>query len=193
MKEENYIYIYDTDRHKVIIIDGETGEEIEEKDDRVTSVLNYLREQEADDKLRKFSIWCAHQCNNEFKPLQTKMVELAESVIQGKKTREDLEKLYEETEGQAVATDTVGLRQGSINAPAFLATRECINPDPFEGALQAARFHRLWADLKDREEDEEKDNQKVLKEIEIDAAEDAVQQTEQQQIDYLLDLIGVKP
>lgn len=192
MKADNYIYIYDTDRHKVIIIDGETGEEIEEKDDRVSSILNYLKEQEAEDKLRKFAVWCAHQCNKEFKPLQTKMIELAEKAIQGEKGQEDLKQLFEETEGQAIATDTVGLRQGSVNAPAFLATRECVNPDAFEGALQAARFHRLWAELKEESDEGEEKKKGTLKEIEIDAGEDTVQKTEQEQIDYLLDLIGVK-
>ncbi len=82
--------------------------------------------------------------NDELKPIQKKILDLAEEAIQQKADTESLQQLYRETEGTAIATDTVGLRQGKENAPAYLAARECINPDALEGAIQAARFHRLW-------------------------------------------------
>lgn len=185
-RSQNYIYVYDEERHQVIVIDGETGEKVNQEEDRVTSILNHLNQQGETAKLRKFAVWCAHQTNKRIKPIQNKLIDLAEQAIQGKADVGELQKLYDETEGVAVATDTVGLRHGSKKAPAFLATRECINPDAYEGATQAARFHRLWAEIHEQDEKEEK---KTLKEIKVDASANLVRQTEQQQIDYLLDLM----
>lgn len=194
MKTGNHIYVYDSSSHKVIIIDGETGEEIDQKNDQVSSILSYLEEQGNASGLRKFAVWCAHQINDEFKPLQTKLIDLAEKAISGEVDPEELKEMYDKTEGQAIATDTVGLRQGSQNAPAFLATRETINPDAYEGAQQAARFHRLWSEMKqNKEEDEdEESHREVLKEIRVNTDDEYARKVEQQQIDYLLDLIGEK-
>lgn len=183
----DYIYIYDADSDKIIIIDGETGEEIHHKNDRVTSVLNYLKENKEFEKLRKFAVWCAHQANATIKPIQAKMFDLAERAIYDEADADQLKELYDETEGTAIATDTVGLQYGSTSAPAFLASRECINPNAYEGAFHAARFHRLWAGLI-----EQKKNAVApyLKEIEHTASEETTREAEQAQIDYLLDLMG---
>lgn len=184
--KQNHIYVYDRDHHKVIVIDGETGEQISDKDDRVTSILKHLKEKEETVKLRKFAVWCAYQTNQEFKPIQKKLIELAESALNGEAGTDELREMYEETEGAAVATDTVGLRQGSHQAPAFLSTRECINPDAYDAAIQSARFHRLWSELKQQDPEA----QQVLKEVKVDSAGKAGKDTEQKQVDYLLDLIN---
>jgi len=184
--KQNHIYVYDEDLNKIILINGETGEKIEENDDDVTSILKFLRERGKKKKLRKFALWCADQSNRKIKPIQRKLIELAEKAIEGKATKKQLQELYEETEGTAIATDTVGLRQGSEKAPAFLATRECINPDPYDGAVQAARFHRLWEDMKSRGKEEKT----ALKEIKVDTSSNRVNSTTQKQINFLLDLIG---
>lgn len=184
--KQNHIYVYDEDKHQIIVIDGETGERIKEKDDDVTSILKYLHNQGDDKKLRKFAVWCAHQTNDDIKPIQRKLIELAEKAIQGKADEQKLKELYADTEGAAVATDTVGLRQGSEKAPAFLATRECINPNAFDGAMQAARFHRLWVEINEQEENEKK----VLKEIKVQTSSQRVHSAMEKQVNFLLDLIG---
>lgn len=184
--KQNHIYMYDEEKHQIIVIDGETGEKVQEQDNDVTTILKHLQEQEEYKKLRKFSVWCAHQTNKNIKPIQHKFIELAEEAIQGNATKKKLRELYEDTEGTAIATDTVGLRQGSEKAPAFLVTRECVNPDPFEGAMQAARFHRLWVEINEQEQNK----RKVLKEIKVPIANNHVQEVLQQQINFLLDLIG---
>lgn len=186
-KRRDLIYIYDTEHHKIIMIDGETGEQIKEEDDQVTSFLNYLHSKGETVLLRKFAVWCAHQINDKLKPIQKKILDLAEKAIREEADRADLKELYEETEGAAIASDTVGLRQGNESAPAYLAARECINPDPLEGATQAARFHRLWVEM---QEEEEELSDTALKEIKADASESAIQQAEQRQIDFLLDLMN---
>lgn len=183
-RSQNYIYVYDEERHQITVIDGETGEKVKEKKDRVTSILSYLNQKGETAKLRKFAVWCAHQTNKRIKPLQNKLIALAEQAIQGETDAAELKKLYDETEGIAVATDTVGLRQGSQKAPAFLASRECINPDAYEGATQAARYHHLWAKMQDEGTERE-----IPKEMEANASANLVRQTEQQQVDYLLDLM----
>ncbi|MDX1586996.1 MAG: hypothetical protein R3222_09635, partial [Balneolaceae bacterium] len=106
----NFIYVYDEDHHQIIVIDGETGEKIDQKDDRITSILKHLEEKGETAKMRKFAVWCAHQANEEIKPIQKKLIDLAESAIQGEATTRELRELYDETEGAAIATDTVGLR-----------------------------------------------------------------------------------
>ena len=186
-KRQDLIYIYDTDRQKIIMIDGETGEQVKEEDDQVTSFLKYLNDEDKPVLLRRFAVWCANQINDKLKPIQKKILDLADKAIQQKADRQSLKELYEETEGAAVANDTVGLRQGDQSAPAYLAARECINPDPLEGAIQAARFHRLWAEMKD-EEDELDDV--ALKEIKAETTKSSIKKVEQQQVDYLLDLMN---
>lgn len=186
-RRQDLIYIYDTERHKIIMIDSETGEQVKEDDDKVTGFLKYLHEEGNYILLRKFSVWCARQVNDKLKPIQKKILDLAEKAIQQKADTKDLRELYEETEGTAVATDTIGLRQGNENAPAYLSARECINPDPLEGAIQAARFHRLWAEMQD---DEDGISDIALQEIKAEASESAIQKVEQKQIDYLLDLMN---
>lgn len=184
--KQNHIYVYDQEHHQIIIIDSETGEKVEQKDNRVTSILKYLKKQQHNAKLRKFAVWCAHQTNKRIKPIQKKLIELAELAIEGKATTKQLRNLYDETEGAAIATDTVGLRQGSDKAPAFLTTRECINPSAYDAAIQAARFHRLWAELRHKDSGK----QQFLKEIKINTTADIVRETEQKQVDFLLDLIN---
>ncbi len=185
-KRQDLIYIYDTDRQKIIMIDSETGEQVHEKDDQVTSLLKYLHEQDRETLLRKFAVWCANQINQELKPIQKKILDLAEAAIHQEADNEDLQELYDETEGTAIANDTVGLRQGEESAPAYLAARECINPDALEGAIQAARFHRIWAEMKEDNDEGEA----VLKEVKAEAEKDIISQIEQQQTDYLLDLMN---
>lgn len=190
-KRDNRIYIYDSTQQKIIMIDSETGEKIEEKDDKVTSILKYLKKEGRETELRKFAVWCAHQTNERIKPIQNKILELAEQAIEKNIEREKLAELYEETEGTAVATDTVGLRQGSQSAPAYLAVRECINPDPLEGAIQSARFHRLWADMKDKNEESKSGaSKKGVKDVSAGVENSRIKDAEQKQINYLLDLIG---
>lgn len=186
---DNLIYIYDSNQKKIIMIDSETGEEIKEKDDKVTSILKYLHREGKTKELRKFAVWCAHQTNERIKPIQNKILELAEEAIETDIKTEKLAELYEETEGTAVAADTVGLRQGSKSAPAYLAVRECINPDALEGAVQSARFHRLWADMNEKKQESD-DDTKGLKEVSVRTDEKTVKNAEQKQIDYLLDLIN---
>jgi len=182
-KRKDLIYIYDSDHQKIIMIDSETGEQVSEKDDDVTSLLKYLREQDQIALLRKFAVWCTRQINDELKPIQKKILDLAEEAISQQASTEDLQELYDETEGAAIATDSVGLRQGEESAPAYLAARECINPDPLEGAIQAARFHRIWTEIKQNENDNA-----MLKEIKTE--KDVISQVKQQQTNYLLDLMN---
>lgn len=186
-RRQDLIYIYDTDRHKIIMIDGETGEQVKEEDDQVTSFLKYLHTEGEHILLRKFSVWCAQEINQQLKPIQKKILDLAEEAIHQNADSESLKELYEGTEGTAIATDTVGLRQGDQNAPAYLSARECINPNALEGAIQAARFHRLWAEMQDEEDDI---NDFALKEIRAGSSETAIKRVEQQQTDYLLDLMN---
>ncbi|MDR8389603.1 hypothetical protein NC796_00550 [Aliifodinibius sp. S!AR15-10] len=190
-KTRDYIYVYDEESHKIIVIDGETGEKIDQKEDRVTSILSYFKENGEIEKLKKFAIWCAHKTNQKLKPIQAKMLDLAEKSIYGKADQEQLEQLYQETEGTAIATDTVGLQHGSANAPAFLASRECINPDPYQGAQQAARFHRLWAELIEEEKNKDSGTEKgYLRQIKVKTSQKNILDVEQKQIDYLLDLMN---
>ena len=184
--KQNHIYVYDENEHQIIVIDGETGEKVQQKDDDVTLILKYLSGNGEDKKLRKFAVWCAHQTNKDIKPIQRKLIELAEKAIQDNADPDKLEELYTETEGAAIATDTVGLRQGSEKAPAFLATRECINPNAFDGAMQAARFHRLWVEMNEQEEK----NKKVLKEVKVHTSSQKVHTAMEKQVNFLLDLIG---
>jgi hypothetical protein len=186
-KKQDLIYIYDTEHHKIIVIDSETGDRIKEEDDQVTSLLKYLDEENNPILLRKFAVWCARQINDELKPIQKKLLDLAEKAIQQETNEQALQELYEETEGTAIATDTTGLMQGNENAPAYLAARESINPDPLEGAIQAARFHRLWAEMKDNK-DEFDDI--TLKEVKAEASKSAIQKAEQEQTNHLLDLMN---
>lgn len=186
-RRQDLIYIYDTDHHKIIMIDGETGEQVKEDDDQVTSFLKYLYEEEKIIILRKFAVWCAQQINDNLKPIQKKILDLAHHAIQQKADEESLRELYEETESTAIATDTVGLRQGHKNAPAYLSARECINPDPLEGAIQAARFHRLWAEMEDNSGETE---DTALQEIKAETSQKIIREIEQKQTDYLLDLMN---
>ncbi|MCW9708641.1 hypothetical protein [Fodinibius salsisoli] len=185
-RNQDFIYIYDTEHQKMIMIDGETGERVHEEDDEVTSLLKYLHKQGQDMQLRKFAVWCAREINETLKPIQKKILDLAEKAIETDVESESLEELYKETEGTAIATDTVGLRHGEKSAPAYLAARECINPDALKGAIQAARFHRLWMEMDEKEGLSEG----ALKEIKTSADLNSIQKVTQQQTDKLLDLMN---
>lgn len=187
--QQNLIYVYDDKHHKIIMINGETGEEVTQEDDQVTSILKYLNDQQEAALLRKFAVWCAHQINEELKPLQKKIMNLAEDAIHSDVGDEELVKLYKETEGTAIATDTVGLRQGSPNAPAYLAVRECVNPNVLEGAIQAARFHRIWAEM--GQQKEHKDAAELfVKDISAQVNDETIQEVLEKQTNYLLDLMN---
>lgn len=186
--KQNFIYAYDDETHQIIIIDAETGEQIQKKDDRVLPILHHFNEEGNVIGLRKFSIWCAQACNAHIKPIQKKFLEMAGKAIRQETDQNQLATLYEESEGEAIAVDTVGLRQGSSKAPGFLASRECINPHAFEGARNAARYHCLWAEFQQKNH-----NEKVpdgLMAFLPDSAGNIVEQTEQAQVDYLLDLLN---
>lgn len=189
----NFIYAYDNESDQIIVIDAETGERVEQRNNRVLSILNYLNEKGAEVKLRKFALWCAREANSDIKPMQKKFLELAEQAISQKAQERDLQQLYTSSEGEAVATDTVGLRQGSEKAPGFLASRECINPNAYEGAKNAARFHCLWAEMQKDEQEQEQEQEEAdyFEEIGPVAHTDIIERTEQKQVDYLLDLIGM--
>ena len=184
---QNLIYVYDTEHQKIIMIDGETGERIREEDDEVTAFLKYLDKERQSNLLRNFAIWCARQINDDLKPIQKKILDLADKAVREDVEAKALNELYQETEGTAVAADSVGLRKGAQSAPAYLAARECINPDVLDGAIQAARFHRLWAEMQDKKEEY---SDKALKEIQASSEQTAIFKARQGQIDQLLDLMN---
>lgn len=185
-RNQDLIYIYDTEHHKMIMIDSETGERVHKEDDEVTSFLKYLDEQGQNQLLRKFAVWCAHEINDSLKPIQKKILDLAEEAIYTDVDIKSLEELYRETEGTAIATDTVGLRQGSRSAPAYLAARECINPNALDGAIQAARFHRLWMEMDEQEEFSDQ----ALQKIHASSDHEPIKKITRQQTDKLLDLMN---
>jgi hypothetical protein len=182
----NFMYAYDDDEQQIIVIDSETGERIEERDNRVLSILAHLNEQNDDRRLRRFTLWCAHETNSHIKPMQKKFIEIAEKAIHEDVDQEKLKELYSKSEGQAVATDSVGLRQGSSQAPGFLASRECINPDAYEGAKNTVRYHCLWAEMNHAA----KEWREYLEEIGPKISKNTIEEIEQQQVDQLLDLMG---
>ena len=184
--DRNYIYAYDDEKHEIIVIDARTGERVSQKENRVLSILSYLNEQQEEVKLRRFAIWCARQTNTEIKPMQRKFLELAERAIEADAKESELRELYEKSEGEAVASDTVGLQQGSRRAAGYLATRECINPNALEAAKNAARFHCLFVEMNEAKSDKPE----FIKEIGPAATEDTIEEVEQEQVNYLLDLIG---
>lgn len=145
--DPDHVYAYDADTGRVILVDSETGEAVESQEDRLQKLIRWLGREGEEALLRRFCLWCAHRMSGGIKPVQQKLMLAAEEALGGNGPGPRLEKLYEETEGMAVATDTVGLRRGDRNAPALLATRECVNPDPLEGALQSARYLRLWKSM----------------------------------------------
>ncbi len=182
----DFIYTYDDDTQQMIVINAETGERVEEKDDRVLSMLIYLYDKGSIDKLRKFTVWCAYETNSDIKPLQRRFLEQAEQVIHQPACQHALQRLYAKSESKAVALDTVSLRQGSKKAAGFLGSRECVNPDALEGAKNAARFHCLWAEM--NHNDDELPG--FMNEFASTASEEMIEETKQKQVDYLLDLIG---
>ncbi len=187
--KQDFIYAYDDEAHEIIIIDAETGERIERKSNRVVSILQHLNEQGDQIKLRKFALWCAHQCNTGIKPVQKKFIDAAEKAIRGEINTHELGQLYSKTEGEAIATDSVGLRQGSEKAPGFLASRECVNPDAFSGAKNAARFHALWAEINFKNKDDELPSE-MQTVTPSPIGNNPADQAEQEEVDYLLDLMG---
>ncbi|MDZ7771320.1 MAG: hypothetical protein U5K31_01015 [Balneolaceae bacterium] len=140
----SYRYEYHTDGQTVILFDRESGRAVSRENDRVLSLLRWLREGGRRKELRRWSVWCARRMSPSIKPVQRRLLRAAEAHLDGETGAERIASLYEETEGMAVATDTVGLRQGSAGAPAFLATRECVNPDAWQGALRCSQYLSLW-------------------------------------------------
>lgn len=172
--DPDHIYAYDADSGRVILVNSETGEAVESEEDRLQKLLRWLGRKGEMDLLRSFCLWCARRMSGGIKPVQQKLILAAEEAVGGNGHRPTLEKLYEETEGMAVATDTVGLRRGDRNAPALLATRECVNPDSLEGALKSARYLRLWKSMSE--------HSSLLPEGE--------EADDQPEVDYLLELIA---
>lgn len=183
--KRNHIYKYDKKRKKVIIIDPETGEEIRRQDDKLTAMLDYLNERNQDAALRKFAIWCAKQPEVKWKPIMQKLLRMAEDAVYEDIEKSELKKVYEETEGEAISTDSVGLQQGNLSAPAFLAVRACINPDAYEAAQEASRYHKLWVEMeyKHRNDDLSTDDAEEVN-------KNTLEQVNRAQIDYLLELIA---
>lgn len=188
--DPNFIYAYDDESDRIILIDAETGQQVDERPNRVVSILQHLKEKGEEDKLRRFAVWCARASNPDIRPAQKKFLEVAQAAVDGEVETEELRRRYDNSEGEAVATDTVGLRQGSARAPGFLASRECVNPDAFAGAANAARFHCLWTEMQQASDQEDDKAQRYFSEIGPADSQQTIARTEQQQVDYLLDLIG---
>lgn len=168
--------------HKVTVTDHRMNLKVQGSGDKVTQLLNSFASCNFNSDLRKFIIWCSYQCNSYIKPLQHKLFFLAENFIEGTIGSGELQLWYAKTEGMAVASETVGLPQGSKQAAAFLISRETVNPDALDGALQAAKLHLIWAET-------------YYKEGNIPQI---IEHVHQRQINYLLDLMnsremGIKP
>lgn len=175
--DPDHRYTYDADTGRVILVDSETGEAVACEEDRLQKLLRWLGGEGERVLLRKFCLWCARRMSGGIKPVQQKLILAAEEAVGGNGAGPALEKLYEETEGMAIATDTVGLRRGDRNAPALLATRECVNPDSLEGALQSARYLRLWKSMS----------------AHASLLPEGAESDDQPEVDYLLELIAGRP
>lgn len=180
-----YIYVYDTDQNQVIILDPETGEEIERRDDDVMSLLDYLYDMKAYASLRKFAVWCARQPDVEWKPIIYKMFKVAEEAIHGEVSEEELQQLHENTEQAAVSAQTIAVSKESLVTPLFLAARACINPNPYNAALEASRFYNLWIEMNIVQGSEKINEWEMTKQI-----HEKKQEVKKEQIDTLLELLS---
>ena len=179
------MYIFDRDKNRVILVDSETGKEVQHPSPHVTALIDYLRERGDEGSLRKFAIWCARQTEFEWKPIVRKIFLQAEEAAEGSIGAEELEALYDETEGAAISAESMGLTSDNREGPGFLAVRSCVHPNASQAALDASRFALLWAEMNfkhqqdDLGEDDEKQTWNNLRD-----------KISQQQIDRLLELLS---
>lgn len=154
----------------------------------LTRLVHHVNNATGEKALRKFAVWCTRQMDAPWKPEVYTMMKLAEDAIAGEADRRELQSMYDDMEGAAIAAESVEVYSQETYAPVLLASRGCINPDAERGALDASEnLHQYWRIILQYEITDLGDDDKQT------VIENRIQTMRQYEIDQLLDLLTDRP
>jgi hypothetical protein len=147
MNPDRYLYIHDASAGRAIVIDRETGKEVESRTTEFDALLQAVRDRLGDGALRDFALWCARHGEAVLIESNKEMLEAAEHVARDRLKVDALIRIRHSNRSTQAAATSVGLPRGIANAAAYLAAYAAIDPGAFNAALEAARMHRLYERL----------------------------------------------
>jgi hypothetical protein len=169
---DRYLYIHDASAGRAIVIDRETGKEVESRTTEFDALLQVVRDRLGDGALRDFALWCAGHGESVLTDTSKEMLEAAEHAARGRLKVDALIRIRHRNRSTQAAATAVGLPRGIASAAAYLAAYAAIDPGAHNAALEAARMRRLYERLAN------------------DADDSPAGEIMQRQIDRLLDMLS---
>ncbi len=142
---DRYYYIFDSRRHRALVMDRATGEEYAWDTTPRAQLIAYVDNRCSPDTLRHFARWCASQTNAAAAPLHTATGQLW-SVSQ----RDDVSawrRARQRTVDAVVLAAALGLPKGQPASARLLSVQACTHPEPTLAALDAAHMSERWAEF----------------------------------------------
>ena len=167
---ERYYYIFDSRERRPLVMDRQTGAEVNWAAAPRVQLIDYVTERTSTAVLRKFARWCARQVGVETVPSETPTGRLWTAAQRGE---EEWAHVRAETIDAVVEAVVLDLSRRKVEAARLLTAHACTHPDPRQAAIGAAHMSERVAEFSAKT-----------------APEEAVRERRQQQIDWLLDELG---
>ncbi len=166
---DRYYYIFDSRERRPLVIDRQTGTEMDWASAPRVQLVDYVNEKQSAAVLRRFARWCAQQGGAEKAPADTPAGRLWAAAQQDE---DAWERVRADTVDAVVEAVVLDLSRRQAQAARLLAVHACTHPDPRSAAIHAAHMSERWAEF-----------------VAESDAEAAVQALRQRQIDWLLDAL----
>jgi hypothetical protein len=167
---DRYYYIFDSRERRPLVMDRQTGAEVDWGAAPRVQLVDYVAEKRSEAVLRRFARWCSGQTGADTMPEDTPAGRLW-AVAQ--EDEDAWAQVRAETVDAVVEAVVLNLPRRQAEAARLLTAHACTHPDPRQSAIDAAHMSERWAEF-DAEADEE----------------GSVRALRQQQIDWLLDVLG---
>ncbi len=165
-----YYYIFDSRERRPLVMDRQTGAEVDWAAAPRVQLVDYVAEEGAEAVLRRFARWCARQTGADAMPADTPTGRLWAAGGDGEAA---WPQVRADTVDAVVEAVVLKLSRRQAGAARLLAAHACTHPDSRQAAIDAAHMSERWAEFN----------------AEADA-EGSVRALRQRQIDWLLDELG---
>lgn len=141
---ERYYYIYDSQKHRAVVLDRATGEEVPWSTIPRVQLIEHVAAEAGGSALRRFARWCARLTG-----------------VQGSSTDQPTERLWRAIQEESVSRTrarqavveavvraaALGLPRRQSDAAQLLVVHACLHSDPRHAAIDAAHMSERWREF----------------------------------------------
>lgn len=141
---ERYYYIYDSQKHRALVLDRETGEEVPWSIIPRVQLIEHVAIEAGPSVLRRFARWCARVTEIQSVSTNRPAGRLWRAVQDESLSRRSAR---QEVVEDVVRASALGLPRRRREAAQLLVVHACLHPEPRHAAIDAAHMSERWREF----------------------------------------------